>query len=517
MPENSSDGHVNMSHPYLCCGRDILCEQVHALAFQSKAVLLFGGRLSGKTTVLREVEKKLSTRRANVNVLDDLDLAVYVNLMNLPYDATPGDFFLLLPRLAQIACNKQIDGFTISALPSDSNQLSGSLNQFVSDMEAIFQACGETYLRVAFLLDESKRVLGDRFPRGFQDNLFALLFGHDLTIRDRISMVFAGAQDLYRFCEDDTSPIGSRASRCFVTNLSLASVQEIMSILCSGGSGEVNAEEVFGESGGHAGHTVRLIKSIATAAVSTCTSALEASRESNLPLFKIWVLSLSPESQCIQSALLQTSTLTFQEIARLLEKANYSRFLADRVCEELQFTGVAQFVNNTLSRCNNAYWEFVQSFSYESAGSPLDREVWQLIERVELTLRKVITQEYEKMWPGKSIDRIRSVIGPAAWDKIENIKAKSESAYPYSNGCRRDYLECMYVAQLVDLMISNQAWQVFKEMFRDKRQLQDLAAAITPVRNDRAHFAAVPQKELDRCRIACDDLLVILERSDPMG
>jgi hypothetical protein len=55
-------------------------------------------------------------------------------------------------------------------------------------------------------------------------------------------------------------------------------------------------------------------------------------------------------------------------------------------------------------------------------------------------------------------------------------------------------------------------------MFRDKRELEDMTNAIMPVRNDRAHFSTVPSKELERCRIACDDLLVISERElDAMG
>ena len=34
-----------------------------------------------------------------------------------------------------------------------------------------------------------------------------------------------------------------------------------------------------------------------------------------------------------------------------------------------------------------------------------------------------------------------------------------------------------------------------------------------PVRNDRARFTSVPEKEADRCRIACDDLVAIAERA----
>ena len=45
---------------------------------------------------------------------------------------------------------------------------------------------------------------------------------------------------------------------------------------------------------------------------------------------------------------------------------------------------------------------------------------------------------------------------------------------------------------------------------KDKEQLQRLVAAITPVRNDTAHCRPVPAKEFARCRIAIDDLQVLL-------
>lgn len=51
------------------------------------------------------------------------------------------------------------------------------------------------------------------------------------------------------------------------------------------------------------------------------------------------------------------------------------------------------------------------------------------------------------------------------------------------------------------------AWKLFQPAFRDKRELDDLLKCVIPVRNDLAHFRRVPAKELDRCRLAADDLL----------
>ena len=62
-------------------------------------------------------------------------------------------------------------------------------------------------------------------------------------------------------------------------------------------------------------------------------------------------------------------------------------------------------------------------------------------------------------------------------------------------------------------MTAGPAWELFRDMFRDKRQLEDLVKAVTPVRNDRAHFRIVPERELDRCRLACEDLTAMVTRT----
>ena len=100
------------------------------------------------------------------------------------------------------------------------------------------------------------------------------------------------------------------------------------------------------------------------------------------------------------------------------------------------------------------------------------------------------------------------------WAKLEAILTRSRKRYPYAKDKReRDILECMYLGQLGNLMLSSRSWTLFQPFFRDKRHLQDMLAAISPVRNDSAHFVTVPDKELQRCRIACDVLLVIIEKA----
>src|SRR5262249_48256872 len=96
-------------------------------------------------------------------------------------------------------------------------------------------------------------------------------------------------------------------------------------------------------------------------------------------------------------------------------------------------------------------------------------------------------------------------LGDTAWQTIE----RNRESYIAKYGLDQKHdpvLDFAYLGQLSQLMIANEAWELFKSSFRDKRQLEDLCRAIVPVRNDRAHFRSVPDQELPRCRVATTDL-----------
>ena len=96
------------------------------------------------------------------------------------------------------------------------------------------------------------------------------------------------------------------------------------------------------------------------------------------------------------------------------------------------------------------------------------------------------------------------------WEQVEKVGERARAAYPLSAGRDRSLMECMYLGQLGKLMESNQAWGLFKGLCGEKREFLRMLKDIFPVRNDIAHFAKVPAKELRRCGIACDDVLVMV-------
>jgi abortive infection bacteriophage resistance protein len=111
-------------------------------------------------------------------------------------------------------------------------------------------------------------------------------------------------------------------------------------------------------------------------------------------------------------------------------------------------------------------------------------------------------------------DQIRAILGEQTWASLCGIRMKSENSYTNTPRNLIEILDCAYLGQLGDLIKSNSSWTLFKSMFRDKRELEDLLKDVMPVRNDCAHFRSVPDREMNRCRLRCEDLMAIISKRD---
>lgn len=503
-------------------GREEACDGLLDATRKTNAVLLFGGRQSGKTTLLLRLRDKLTCLAGDVSTLGSLEVPVFVDLTRLKYDAEPADFYQTLVCAARTSCAQQIDGFPFeNTLGTSAPHTADLLDGFIGDLQKISAACGEIEPRFIFLLDEAKRVLGDRFPRGFQDNLFSLLFGEPRAQNFSIAMVFAGAQHLYAFSQDDTSPIGSRAITCHLKNFPETAVEALANqAFPEREYAELveMAHFVWERSGGQAGLAARLLEELARISPNRVTPEVLLAAEAtvlndNRGLLENWSLSLTPHARAVAQSLCKNNQISLTEIATILRDANLEPFLAPRVVEEFQYTGIGDELDGRLVRQNYIFWSYYARLNVDASQSASAQDVWRLIETTELSMRDLIKRRYEAAYPGKVETTMSAILGKHAWDKIQETKAKSKNMYKYSREVvERDTMSCMYFGDLKNLMIHGQGWPHFKHMFRDKRELEDKVNAITPVRNDRAHFSEVPAKELDRCRIACDDLLVIVER-----
>ena len=189
------------------------------------------------------------------------------------------------------------------------------------------------------------------------------------------------------------------------------------------------------------------------------------------------------------------------------EQMEYAQFLNDR--RQLMAAIIRQGYESLLSTADEA------ADGMDLVATSDEHAVWRRVEDVELRLRKLVADRYAQKWGAGVTDRIRRMLGDEAWATIEKNREKHQKQYPLSPGAPSvDALAYAYLGQLSQLMLANDAWDMFRAHFKDKRQLEDIVKSITPVRNDRAHFRQVPVRELQRCQIACDDLLALVQDAE---
>ncbi|MFS2218221.1 AAA family ATPase [Telluria sp. Tellsp104] len=510
-------------------GRDNLMNAIVRSAIDQRCVLYFGGRQSGKTTLLLRVVDNLG-RHISAHKMDTFVCPVYVDLSSLPFDADPGVFYAHLCASAVRQCNFWIDGFEINN-DEEFSKLQ-SINDFAENIQKIVASAGEIDLTILFLLDEAERVVGERFPRGFHDNLFSLLYGPELAGKTKIGIVFAGAQGLYKFAEDKTSPIGSRAKFLYNENLGSDDLNLYLDWISQHYGISVPSAIrpiVFSMTGGHPGIANRLSSFIAATDIKTIEQ-MEHKSDQFLgecqQLLRVWASSLSPKARAVHDKLANQEIVSQQDVSKIFVGHGWDPILSDRAVEELVFTGIARCESQNVVRANEVYWRYIAPFIpseiVEVAVLPpptvdeLQAAVWALIKKLEITLRSFVGQIYTDVYGANVENEVGSVFGPVAMAKVRANVIKSNARYKFTPRQKAITLfEGMYLGQLAQLMISKKSWPHFSHMFQDKRELELMMAPITAVRTDEAHFYATPERELLRCKLHCEDMLSIVERNLP--
>jgi hypothetical protein len=444
-----------------------------------------------------------------------VQIPVFVDLMRLPYDATPNDFFAML---AQLSIQAYRNHFPMLVREKELTRKVKGLESFERGIMRL-RSASSFDLRFVYLLDESKRVIGNRFPRGFHDNLFYLLFGGS-EIQGLCSVVFAGAQELYILCEDDTSPIGSRAAKHCLTNLAPEAIRLMAQAIAANlESHQIRfiTEEVYRWTGGHAGLSDGLLRRL----LSHKSPDLDAVKQEvdrfsieRSELFQLWVSGLTDEGRVIHDVIIDRGRISVDQIAEHLRRKGLGAYRSDRVADELQYVGIARREGGVLIACNPLYSSVARLYVAPAATTELERRVWPLVEQTELSLRQLVRAGFNAKWGIHADDHIRSGLGDDSWFKILKNREMYRKSYPRSQPAidSDEVLHFTYLGQLVQLIRWKKAWDQFKHLFRDSRELEDMIRDILPVRNDGAHFRSVPEHELDRCQFRCIDLLAILDK-----
>ncbi|WP_238626240.1 AAA family ATPase [Aggregatilinea lenta] len=378
-----------MSHRFtqanadFCFGRDGLISSIVKDVHHQGAVLLFGGRQAGKTTVLLKTQQTLTRATLDVNELDATLIPVYIQLKSMAngIDATPSDFFRMLASQARSECEKRIQGFSLRALPSGAVKVA-ELETFKHDIEAIRQAAGQVDVDFLFLVDEAGKLNSRHFNSGFEDNLFVALYSREA--RDfHMYIVMAGSQELYRFVSDDgTSPIGARASCKYLTNLSRDAITAMIRYL-NPTEPFIDAEKcgtlIFEATGGHPGLSAYMAHRLGIDTDPlTIISLIEDFRESHSNLFHMWYEHLTTPTRSLHNRLLQLGQMSREDILSFLrgleeQKGNGPSYWflkwSERASQELQFTGIVAKNGNGLEVVNKMYVDYMMPLGVSSAFS----------------------------------------------------------------------------------------------------------------------------------------------------
>lgn len=147
-----------------------------------------------------------------------------------------------------------------------------------------------------------------------------------------------------------------------------------------------------------------------------------------------------------------------------------------------------------------------------ASGVP-DVDVWPLIRRAELALRRCIREVLTQSYGSGAPERVLAHLGVEEAARITQTIAHYRGKYsatPDEFSASEDPLDYTYLKQMMQII--SREWVLFKPIFGDRAYVDAKLSEIAAVRNDEAHFRGIPPVEKMRAYVACSDLLARLQQ-----
>ncbi|MCP5524514.1 MAG: hypothetical protein H7A46_23540 [Verrucomicrobiales bacterium] len=203
-----------------------------------------------------------------------------------------------------------------------------------------------------------------------------LLWGARHAVSGKVAMVFSGAQELYAFFLDPTTPLRTRSATVYLDNLGIKGLGDMAATLGLGEREEV-VREVLRVCGGHAGLSWLLLTRLASPLLAKnfdsrvtvadfCTGKQE--------LMRRWYDGLTTEAKALAAHLAAGSSATRPSASSVLRAAGLDPALNIRTLNELCFTGVAVREGATCKKVGALFWEFFTTVDGSAAPSPGDHQ-----------------------------------------------------------------------------------------------------------------------------------------------
>lgn len=207
---------------------------------------LFGGRRSGKTSLLRKLERDM--RRGTI-------AAGSRRLIPWYYDPQAGypiacgdDFFLLvLEELRQVLCPDKVPRKVIEDTYGSALHL-GPVHAFEASVALLSAPTGERF-RLVMLVDEAETLLTASWGADLRPNLRNLLSNSSLV--SSVGLVMAGSTTFHDKVAEKDSPLENILTRYSLTNLRHEEAVALAREPSGGQLSDAAAEQVWIQTGGH--------------------------------------------------------------------------------------------------------------------------------------------------------------------------------------------------------------------------------------------------------------------------
>jgi hypothetical protein len=315
-------------HPDICYGRDAHCKIIEGIPYDEGVAFLFGGRLTGKTTVFLKVRDSLIQKAAITGNTGFLVVPVYLTPKALsPLDSR--GFCKTLLQEAVSICAAQIPGFQWTPL--------------------------------------------------IKDGLTILEFASEM---DSLSMAFAGGPEMRSMLVDKIS--APRPALIYLENLERPEVEALVrkttAKTLSKRQAQVIARAAISATGGHPGLLRPLLEEVFISAKTEpgLKAAINKFPRAKQGLFDRIMRGLSPEALCVQDLLCSQNGTGSAQVETTLRAAGFGHHKTPEVLGELRFNGIVNSENGVVSTVGHMYWTYVRQFmtapAAPAAGGPKSRQ-----------------------------------------------------------------------------------------------------------------------------------------------
>lgn len=290
---------------------------------------LIGGRRLGKTSLLRELERKLKENLARDG--QSIVLPVYLD-MNYEIIETREQFFTrIIERMfevAQVAFESaalELNIEELNKIQHSSNMKLTILDSFVKTIQNLnrYLFGRNKGLRIQVLIDESERISVQQWAPEVFSNLNSILTNSPL--RELISIIMAGSSDFYSKVREPGSPLQMILQQRFLTSLSDTEARFLINAPMNKAPTEDIITEIILQTGRHPFLIQYIMYYIYDLSIEEVTVDKVRQVAAKLPeempwVYKNWYSHLGIEAQKLYFLLTQESTWLKRSI--LLSRAN---------------------------------------------------------------------------------------------------------------------------------------------------------------------------------------------------